>query len=61
MPFPAPISLRDYIAAQVMASFVTDSTTQFNWMLNDGPKLAYQMADAMLRARDPNHTEETLP
>jgi hypothetical protein len=48
----APITLRDYFAAQALLGI---DFSDIECSLDDYAELAYEMADAMIRAREADH------
>ena len=53
------MTLRDYFAAKAMqgfcASFANVATKDTRGFIVDMPRIAYEFADAMLKAREANH------
>jgi hypothetical protein len=49
------MTLRDYFAAKAMQVFLTEkkSDGELLWGMNDAAEVAYEMADNMMKAREP--------
>jgi hypothetical protein len=45
------MSLRDYFAGQVMQTLVASFRTDAGWNAHENANIAYQIADAMIKAR----------
>ena len=45
------MELRDYFAAQIMPVLMSDFREDLDWDAHENANLAYQIADAMMKAR----------
>ena len=47
-----PVSLRDYFAAKALNAYLSDIEWRYDTTVVEAAEAAYQMADAMLKARE---------
>ena len=61
MSTPESIALRDFFAAMSLQGMIGNSSNQGQFDTNVYAQIAYEMAEAMLRAREKQYTTEEAP
>lgn len=61
MSTPESIALRDFFAAMSLQGMIGNSSNQGQFDTNIYAQIAYEMADAMVRAREIKFTAEDSP